>query len=206
MFTAGPKTGGSTVIGAAGLQTRGIKRDVMRTDEDLMIAFRGGDRSAFEEIFGRYRDPIWRFFRRRVSDPERAEELAQDTFLGVLQAARRYEPRATFRSYLFSIAFNVLLASRRKSRREAADELGAIDPPAETSDPAAVLWVRHALAALDADDREVLMLREFDALSYDEIAVLLSIPIGTVRSRLFRARLALRERLIGQPQREGVYR
>lgn len=178
----------------------------MRTDEDLMIAFCSGDRAAFEELFARYREAIWRFFRRRVSDPERAEELAQDTFLGVLQGARRYEPRATFRSYLFSIAFNVLLASRRKSRREAADELGAIDPPAASVDPAAVLWVKQALAELDAPDREVLMLREYDALSYEEIAVLMSVPIGTVRSRLFRARVALRARLAGQPQRQGVFR
>jgi RNA polymerase sigma-70 factor (ECF subfamily) len=177
----------------------------MQTDEELMIAFRGGERAAFEEIFCRYRDPIWRFFRRRVADPERAEELAQDTFLGLLQAARRYEARATFRSYVFSIAFNVLLASRRKSRREAADELGAIEPPAPVADLTAVIWVRQALAELDAQDREVLMLREFDALTYDEIAALLQVPIGTVRSRLFRARLALRERLAGQPRREGVY-
>jgi RNA polymerase sigma-70 factor (ECF subfamily) len=178
----------------------------MRTDEDLMIAFCGGDRAAFEELFARYRDPIWRFFRRRVSHPERAEELAQDTFLGVLQSARRYEPRASFRSYLFSIAFNVLLASRRKSRREAADALGPIDPPAVNADPAAVIWVKQALAALDDGDREVLMLREYDALSYEEIAVLMSVPIGTVRSRLFRARLALRVRLTGAPQRQGVLR
>ena len=177
----------------------------MRSDEDLMIAFRGGERAAFEEIFCRYRDPIWRFFRRRVADPERAEELAQETFLGLLQAARRYEARATFRSYVFSIAFNVLLASRRKNRREAADDLGALDPPAPAADPTAVIWVRQALAGLDEQDREVLMLREFDALSYEEIATLLHVPIGTVRSRLFRARLALRERLAGQPRREGVY-
>jgi RNA polymerase sigma-70 factor (ECF subfamily) len=177
---------------------------MMRTDEDLMVAFRGGDRAAFEEIFCRYRDPIWRFFRRRVAEPERAEELAQETFLGLLQAARRYEPRATFRSYVFSIAFNVLLASRRKSRRDAADDVTAIDPPARASDPTAVIWVRQALAELDPQDREMLMLREYDALSYEEIATLLQVPIGTVRSRLFRARMALRERLVGQPPREGV--
>jgi RNA polymerase sigma-70 factor (ECF subfamily) len=106
---------------------------------------------------------------------------------------------------VFSIAFNVLLASRRKSRREAADELGAIDPQAPAADPTAVIWVRQALAGLDEQDRDVLMLREFDALSYEDIASLLHVPIGTVRSRLFRARLALRERLAGQPRREGVY-
>ena len=69
-----------------------------------------------------------------------------------------------------------------------------------------MLWVRQALAALDADDREILMLREYDDLSYDEIARVLGVVVGTVRSRLFRARLALKERLQGQPQAKGAQR
>jgi len=63
----------------------------------------------------------------------------------------------------------------------------------------AILDIRQALAALDAGDREILMLREYDALSYDEIALVIGIPIGTVRSRLFRARQALRDRLEAHP-------
>ena len=72
----------------------------MKRDEDLMLAVRAGDRDAFASLFERYRDAIWRFFRRRVADARVAEELTQDTFVAVLQGAARYEPKAAFRSYL----------------------------------------------------------------------------------------------------------
>ena len=93
----------------------------MTSDEQLMQAFQSGRREAFDELFLRYREPIWGFFRRRLDDAERARELAQDTFVAVLQRADRYKPRAPFRSYLFGIAFNVLAASRRRGahRQEA---------------------------------------------------------------------------------------
>ena len=98
----------------------------------------------------------------------------------------------------FAVAFNVLAAARRKAALRVV-ERGTIlvEPAAPASDPSDVLWVRQALAALDADDREILMLREYDALAYDDIAALLGLPVNTVRSRLFRARLALRDVLIG---------
>jgi RNA polymerase sigma-70 factor (ECF subfamily) len=167
-----------------------------------MLAFAAGDRTAFDELFDRYRDLVWRFFCRRVPDAARAEELAQETFLAVIQGAKRYEPRAAFRSYLFGIAFNVLQASRRKARRAHDQPDETFDPPGPSSDPADVIWVRQALAALEPGEREVLMLREYEALSYDEIAALLDVPVGTVRSRLFRAREALRASLAGGPVRE----
>jgi RNA polymerase sigma-70 factor (ECF subfamily) len=173
-----------------------------RTDQELMLAYRAGDRTAFDELFDRYRDPIWRFFRRRFADETRAEELAQDTFLAVIQGARRYEPRATFRSYLFGVAFNVMLAARRKAGRAFGPVPDDFEPAGPTADPVAVIWVKRALADLDPGEREVLMLREYDALSYDEIAALTEVPVGTVRSRLFRAREAMRTKLAGVPRHE----
>jgi RNA polymerase sigma-70 factor (ECF subfamily) len=107
---------------------------------------------------------------------------------------------------LFGIAYNVLLAWRRKSRRLGEQDMAEFDPPAPAGDPEAVLWVRRALAGLDRMDREVLMLREYEQLSYDEIAGVIGVPTGTVRSRLFRARLALREKLVGQPAPLGADR
>lgn len=181
----------------------------MKTDEDLMLAVRAGNRDAFASLFERYLDAIWRFFRRRVVDARVAEELTQETFLAVLQGAGRYEPTAAFRSYLFGIAFNLLAATRRQDgARLSAPGSRSVAPPAEdpTPDPVVVLWVRQALEALDADDREILMLREYDDLSYDDIARVLGVAVGTVRSRLFRARLALKERLQGQPQAQGAQR
>ena len=182
------------------------KQPAMRTDDELMLAHRAGDKRAFETLFDRYRESVWRFFRRRVPDAQRSEELTQETFLAVLKGADRYEPRESFRSYLFGIGFNLLSASRREARREAATTLDDVDVAAPGSDATAVLWVRQALAELEGDEREVLMLREYDQLSYTEIATLMGVAVGTVRSRLFRARMALRDKLVGQAETEGVSR
>jgi RNA polymerase sigma-70 factor (ECF subfamily) len=165
------------------------------TDEQLMDEMQRGSRTAFETLFGRYREPIWRFFRRRTSEAARAEELAQDTFVAVLQGAARYRQRGTVRSYLFGTAYNVLLADRRKAVHRATEPLD-VEPSADgPSDPDAGIWVRDALARLDEADREMLMLREYEHLSYQEIADLRGTPLNTVRSQLFRARMALKAAL-----------
>ena len=160
-----------------------------------MDEIRAGSRAAFETLFGRYREPIWRFFRRRVSDTGRAEELAQDTFVAVLDGAARYERRGPFRSYLFGIAYNVLQADRRKAAHRVTDPLDVDPPGPDAGDPDRGIWVRDALQRLDEDDREVLMLREYEQLSYQEIADLRGAPLNTVRSQLFRARMALKSAL-----------
>lgn len=174
----------------------------MATDEQLILDFQEGSNEAFTELFLRYRELIYAFFRRRVNDPARPEELAQETFLAVLRSAQRYEPRATFRTYLFAVAFKILANDRRKEGQNpngSAPGRECAEPsvPAETSD--AGLWVREAIEKLEATDREVLLLREYEELSYEEIAGALRVPINTVRSRLFRARLALKEILVSVP-------
>lgn len=165
-------------------------------DDELMGQIREGSGTAFELLFERYRAPVWRFFRRRTPDAGRAEELAQDTFVAVLEAAARYETRGAFRAFLFGIAYNVLLADRRKAAHRASEPLDQ-DFPASAGDPDAGLWVRQALKQLHANDREVLMLREYEQLTYEEIAAVRQIPLNTVRSQLFRARMALRDALQG---------
>lgn len=166
------------------------------SDEDLMVQVRDGAPGAFEALFERFREPVWRFFRRRVTDQARAEELAQDVFAALFEAGPRYEPRAPFRSYLFGIAYNVLMAARRKGTPDARDPLDPEATAGSSNDPDAALWVRQALSRLDADDREILMLREYEQLSYQEIADLRALPLNTVRSRLFRARAAMKEALL----------
>lgn len=167
------------------------------SDERLMLAFTQGSSEAFTELFRRYKQPVYGFFCRRVSDPAHAEELAQETFLALLRAAARYEPRALFRTYLYAIGFKILRAHRRKTAFRAAflgHRNSAADPTKKDA-TAASLWVRRAVEKLDPLDREVVMLREFEQLSYGEIADVLQLPLNTVRSRLFRARAALRELL-----------
>lgn len=167
------------------------------SDERLKLAFTQGSSEAFTELFHRYKQPVYGFFCRRVSDAAIAEELTQETFFALLRAVRRYEPRALFRTYLYAIGFKILRAHRRKAAFRAAF-LGHRNP---TTDPAkkdateASLWVRRAVEKLDPLEREIVMLREFEQLSYAEISDLLQLPINTVRSRLFRARAALRELL-----------
>jgi RNA polymerase sigma-70 factor (ECF subfamily) len=166
-------------------------------DEQLMVAFSRGSVDAFSELFARYKQPLFGFFCRRVSDPAQAEELTQETFLVVLRAASRYQPNALFRTYLYAIGFKILRANRRKAAFRATF-LGATSgsrEPASRSDSDAELLLRQAVGRLERLDREILLLREFEQLSYAEISELLHLPLNTVRSRLFRARMALRDLL-----------
>src|SRR5271154_5012432 len=93
----------------------------MNTDEQLVLAFQGGSKEAFGELFERYREPVYRFFRRRLDHAARAEELAQECFLALLRNVIRYEPRSSFRSYLYGIATNMVFAERRKAGREVSE-------------------------------------------------------------------------------------
>jgi len=166
----------------------------MISDEALMLEFQGGSRAAFEELFARYHKPLYGFFGRRLNNPERAEDLVQETFLAVIRASSRYEPRALVRTYLYGIALKLLAAERRKFLTSTTS-LGQSAEPKTDRTPESVLWVRQAMEKLDAPDREILMLREYEQLSYSDIAELLRIPVNTVRSKLFRSRLALKSYL-----------
>ena len=158
-----------------------------------MGAFCRGSQEAFAELFARYKQPLFGFFRRRVADAARAEDLTQDTFVAVLRGAERYEATALFRTYLYAIGLRILLAERRKAAFRAAF-LGTSDrEPAARDTLDADVLLRDAVGRLERMDREILLLREFEELSYTEIAEVLRLPVNTVRSRLFRARTALRE-------------
>jgi len=167
------------------------------SDEHLMLAFSKGSADSFQELFLRYKQPLYGFFRRRTADPSHAEELTQEAFLVLLRAASRYEPRALFRTYLYAIAFKILRAHHRKAAFRAMffGQPKSLRDPAKQDATESGLWVRRAVEKLDPMDREILLLREFEQLSYAEIADLLELRINTVRSRLFRARTALRNLL-----------
>jgi RNA polymerase sigma-70 factor (ECF subfamily) len=176
---------------------QGAPANSAASDEHLMLAFSKGSTESFTVLFSRYKQPIYGFFRRRVADPSHAEELAQETFFALLRAASRYEPRALFRTYLYAIALKILRAHRRKETFRATflGQRKTLPDPARQDATESGLWVRRAVEKLDPLDREILLLREFEQLSYAEVADLLDLPLNTVRSRLFRARTALRELL-----------
>jgi RNA polymerase sigma-70 factor, ECF subfamily len=166
----------------------------MNNDEALMLDFQRGSRDAFEDLYSRYSGPLYGFFRRRLGSPQRAEDLMQETFLGVIRGASRYEPRALVRTYLYGIAMKMLAAERRRQRNESPAAEVAVEPSTAGAQESG-FWVREAMAKLDTSEREILMLREYEQLSYAEIADLLRMPVNTVRSRLFRARMALKNHL-----------
>jgi RNA polymerase sigma-70 factor (ECF subfamily) len=165
-------------------------------DEELMLAFKGGDGLAFRELFDRYKNSIYGYVRRRVNDPGRAEEITQDVFLALVQHRNGYEVRASFRTYLYRIALNRVASEHRKKKEN--EPLPEDAPATANTDPNVVQQVREALEQLEPGQREIVMLREYEGLSYDEIAQVLKVPVGTVRSRLFRAKMALRDLLAPQ--------
>ena len=164
-----------------------------RSDEKLMLAFKDGEAPAFAELFARYKNPIYGYVRRRVGDPGRAEEITQDVFLALVQRRNGYQVTASFKTYLYRIAMNRIVSEHRKKKEE--DPLPAQLDAAGGGDPAVVQQVRAALEQLEPQQREIVLLREYQGLSYQEIAEVLKVPIGTVRSRLFRAKMALRDLL-----------
>ena len=176
----------------------------MQSDEQLMLEFQGGSAPAFEALFSRYRNAIYGFFRRRLNHASRAEELAQETFVIIIRGAERYEPKAKFRTYLYGIALKQLWSERRKELRDSRMATEFFEE-SHAADPTAALWIRDALSRMDPDHREVLMLREYEQLSYEDIAEVLAVPLNTVRSRLSRARTELRS-LLDEESVKGVSR
>jgi len=169
-----------------------------QSDEQLMLAFARGSTAAFSELFSRYKQPLFGFFRRRLANPDHADELTQETFLAVFRASS-YQPLALFRTYLYAIALKILKAHRRKSAFRAMFLGAAESEPSARETTTSEIILREAIGKLPAIDREILMLREFEQLNYAEIATILRLPLNTVRSRLFRARTALRDLLTSPP-------
>src|SRR5207302_2199700 len=133
--------------------------------------------------------------------------LSPETFIAVVPAAARYAPPPLLPPFPLPIPLQILRAGPRQAAfrsfffapHAATDSVGGT---AKNSDE--ILWLRQAVARLDAIEREVLLLREFEQLSYVEIADVLKLPLNTVRSRLFRARFALRELLEPSPATNSV--
>jgi RNA polymerase sigma-70 factor (ECF subfamily) len=132
----------------------------MMSDEVLMLAFQRGSREAFDELYVRYRSPLYGFFRRRLNSEGRAEDLAQETFLVIIRSADRYEPRALVRTYLYAIALKLLMSERRKQAQDGPD-MDSVTEPAVYGSADRDLWVREGLQKSDDLEREILMLREY---------------------------------------------
>jgi RNA polymerase sigma-70 factor, ECF subfamily len=158
----------------------------MAADEALIAAVADGDGRALEELCRRWERPLFRFIHRHTGGRD-VEDLYQETWLRVVRAARRFDPRRRFSTWLFQIALNLCRDWHRRPPPEPldpadADAVGVADPPAD-----AAIDARRLLAALPEPQRSAVILRYYHDLGEDEVAEILGCPRGTVKSRLHTA-------------------
>lgn len=185
-----------------------MERDL--SDEELLGRFQQGDAGAFERLLRRHRGPVYTFAARMLGDPQRAEDVAQETFLRIVRGAGDWEARARFTTWMYTIARNLCAdaARREKVRRGPGGEAPGAEGPAVEEMPgdgpspersAESLRLRpvllRALAALPDDQREVFVLREQAGLPFREIASVAGINENTAKSRMRYALEALRRLL-----------
>jgi RNA polymerase sigma-70 factor (ECF subfamily) len=169
------------------------------SDRDCALAARAGDDAAFAELVRRHQDAMYRFVLRMVGTRDEALDLTQEAFVRAWQALPQWEPEAQFRTWLFRIAANAALDALRRRRLVAFEPLDeTFEPAADEPDPEKRVELKRRVAALEAslaklspEHREILLLREVENMSYEEIGETLSLSEGTVKSRLARARTAL---------------
>jgi len=187
------------------------------TDPDALLVDRvkRGDMHAFEMLVVKYQRRIQRLVARMVRDTEQVEDIAQETFIRAYRALPQFRGESAFYTWLYRIAVNtakktlmdmkrdpVVTESALASRGDSNETSSLENELSTTETPEAVLASREiaqtvnaAIEALPDDLRQAIVLREIEGLAYEEIASLMNCPIGTVRSRIFRAREAIAQRL-----------
>jgi RNA polymerase sigma factor (sigma-70 family) len=170
------------------------------TDFELLDAWRAGDRDAGNQLFERYFDPICRFFANKVH--HQIDDLIQKTFLGCVEGRDRFQKQASFRTYLFAVANNVLRAHFRQKRPDAEFDPSESSAEDFTPSPSTIFALQQeqrllleALRRIPLDHQLVLELYYWEEMAAPELAQVLSIPEGTVRSRLRRAKEALTDKM-----------
>jgi RNA polymerase sigma factor (sigma-70 family) len=172
-----------------------------RADALLAVRCQLGDRAAFDDLIARWHEPLWRYLRRLTGHDEAARDLAQDTWMRVFRGVARLREPAKLRPWLFGIARRVAMDRLRVQYAQApAAQVDLEEVAAEESDmnlEEEIATLEAGLASLPIIEREALMLFYLRELSLEEIAGLVEVPVGTVKSRLFRARQMLRRALEG---------
>jgi RNA polymerase sigma-70 factor, ECF subfamily len=185
------------------------------TDQQVVQLARDGSERAYRELIGRYQRPVFSLIYRLVRDREKAEDLAQDTFIKVLNNIDRYRPEFKFSSWIFKIAHNTSLDLLRKKEpetlsidgsphaRTAADvEASTITPESADENPEQYTLNRElgveiegALGTLRAEYRTAIVLCHIEGRPYEEIAEIMDVPLGTVKTYIHRGRKELMQRL-----------
>ena len=166
------------------------------SDEELMLAVGKGDFSAFEQIVLRHQKSAWYTAYRFLGDRVTAEDIAQEAFLRILDAAERYRPTAKFRTYLYGVVTHLCLDCARKRQPTYVDDLSAVSGPSPSPLDAAAsrergeaIW--KALDALPPRQRMAVVLRYYEGLSGREIAAAMEVSPKAVERLLARARTTL---------------
>jgi len=179
------------------------------TDERLLVKqAQKGDLAAFDELVTRFQERIYATIYHMTANHEDANDLAQESFIKAYQALNSFKGDSSFFTWLYRIAFNSAISLKRRKRAtvslDAGGPDGGIDPydPSEYVKPGQALermegevQLQEAMNRLSSEHREVLVLKDIEGMKYEEIAAILDVPIGTIRSRLHRARLELRDLL-----------
>jgi RNA polymerase sigma factor (sigma-70 family) len=170
------------------------------SDELLVVRCQLGEPDAFDALIGQWQGPLWRYVRRMAGRDDIAQDLLQDVWIRVIRGIARLRDGSRLRGWLFGIARRVLMDRLR--REYAAPGLADLDPADLAAEPdpadseADLAAMENALDSLPTIEREVLTLFYLRDLSLAELADALSVPIGTVKSRLFRARKLLRAAML----------
>ena len=178
-------------------------------DEDLIFAFQQGEILAFDEIVKRYKDPLMNFVYRFLGDSIESEDVVQETFLRVFRNKHAYKKIAKFSTWIYTIAGNLAKTELRKRKkrniyswREIGFEDKDYEIPDESQSPEkntnSSMYdeiIQREIQQLSPKFREVVILRDIQELSYEEISKIIDVPLGTVKSRVNRERLRLQEKL-----------
>ncbi len=187
----------------------------LAADQQVVAWAQDGDETAFRELIRRYQRPIFSIIYRMVGDRELAEDLAQETFIKVLNAIDSYRPEHKFSSWIFKIANNAAIDHLRRRELDTLSLDGAPDALTTSRQEATALQVRdrtespldelearelgshieRAIARLRPEYRSCIMLRHVEGRAYEEIAEILGLPLGTVKTYIHRARAELRAAL-----------
>ncbi len=186
-----------------------MDKQLVYTDEDLIERFQNGDEQAYIELVNRYRDRLMNFVYRFVNDYEQSEDIAQETLIKLYTHKHYYKKIAKFSTWIYTIAANLAKSELRKkksrkvtnlsqmSTQEKEYELPADQPDTDQAIESEFIEkrIQAAIQKLPLHFKTVTILREIQELSYEEISKIVDVPLGTVKSRINRARLQLQKEL-----------
>ncbi len=186
-----------------------MSENQIKTDEQLIAEFQADDDRAFVELVDRYKDRLVNFVYRFLHDMTDAEDLVQETFLKVYKNKHAYREIAKFSTWIYTIAGNLARSELRKKKRRKTytmsemsfedNEFTPVDPDKDTEgivfNTYAGQEIMKAIKQLAEPFKTIIILRDIQELSYEDISTILDIPMGTVKSRVNRARLKLQETL-----------